>query len=174
MLSPAWLATLIIAASAGDPVLSSVVDRLAEFELPVTPYNGGEAPIDKERFVNARAEDDWTVRERFEQGEIDIAPDDDRLAAQLGAIKWASTHEAASRSNRRTTCACVDCLPGGPAGRGSAAVVNLGYPHAVARCASSSLMPQPYGMRGGYAPPSPARCSNTRCVPASPAKAPAP
>jgi phage terminase large subunit len=49
-----------------------VVDRLAELELPVVPYNGGEAPIDKERFVNARAEDYWTLRERFEQGEVDI------------------------------------------------------------------------------------------------------
>ena len=64
-----------------------VVD-LAEFDLPVVPYNGGEAPIDKERFVNARAEDYWTLRERFEQGEIDIDPDDDKLAAQLGSIKW--------------------------------------------------------------------------------------
>ena len=61
-----------------------MVDRLAELELPVTPYNGGEAPIDKERFVNARAEDYWTLRERFEQGEIDIDPDDDKLAAKLG------------------------------------------------------------------------------------------
>ena len=26
-----------------------VVDRLAELDLPVVPYNGGEAPIDKER-----------------------------------------------------------------------------------------------------------------------------
>ncbi|HEY6685498.1 MAG TPA: serine hydrolase domain-containing protein [Propionibacteriaceae bacterium] len=26
------------------------------------PYNGGEAPIDKEQFVNARAEDYWTLR----------------------------------------------------------------------------------------------------------------
>jgi hypothetical protein len=31
-----------------------VVDRLVELDLPVVPYNGGEAPIDKERFVNAR------------------------------------------------------------------------------------------------------------------------
>jgi hypothetical protein len=30
-----------------------VVDRLAELDLPVVPYNGGEAPIDKERFVIA-------------------------------------------------------------------------------------------------------------------------
>ncbi len=35
-------------------------------------------------------------------------------------------------------------------GRGSAAEVILGYPHAIARCASSSLMPQPYGVRGGW------------------------
>jgi predicted dehydrogenase len=38
----------------------------------------------------------------------------------------------------------------GPAGRGSIAEVVLGYPHAVARCTSSSLMPTAYGMRGGY------------------------
>jgi hypothetical protein len=41
-----------------------VVDRLIELGLPVTPYNGGQAPIDKERFVNARAEDYWTLRFR--------------------------------------------------------------------------------------------------------------
>src|SRR5215831_2210985 len=39
---------------------------------------------------------------------------------------------------------------GAPGGRGSAAEVLLGYPEALARCASSSLMPQPYGMRGGW------------------------
>jgi predicted dehydrogenase len=39
---------------------------------------------------------------------------------------------------------------GSPTGRGSAAEVILGYPHAIARCASSSLMPQLYGVRGGW------------------------
>jgi predicted dehydrogenase len=38
----------------------------------------------------------------------------------------------------------------GPAGRGSAAEVLLGYPHALARCTSSALMPRPYGVRGGW------------------------
>jgi len=38
----------------------------------------------------------------------------------------------------------------GPAGRGSIAEVVLGYPHAIARCTSSALMPTTYGMRGGY------------------------
>jgi phage terminase large subunit len=65
-----------------------VVDRLAELDFPVVPYNGGEAPIDKERFVNARAEDYWTLREQFERGEVDIDPDEDKFAAQLGSIKW--------------------------------------------------------------------------------------
>jgi predicted dehydrogenase len=37
-----------------------------------------------------------------------------------------------------------------PAGRGSAAVVLLDYADTVARCTSSSLMPDPYQMRGGY------------------------
>ena len=37
-----------------------------------------------------------------------------------------------------------------PGGRGSAAEVLLGYPHAFARCTSSSLMPQPYQIRGGW------------------------
>jgi predicted dehydrogenase len=39
---------------------------------------------------------------------------------------------------------------GAPGGRGSAAEVLLGYPHAFARCTSSSLMPQPYEIRGGW------------------------
>jgi len=38
----------------------------------------------------------------------------------------------------------------GTGGCGSAAEVILSYPHAIARCTSSSLMPQPYGMRGGW------------------------
>lgn len=41
------------------------IPQVAELEVPVTP-----------------------LRERFEQGEIDIDPDDDKLAAQLGSIKW--------------------------------------------------------------------------------------
>jgi phage terminase large subunit len=67
---------------------AGVHDRLVELGLPVTPYNGGEAPFDKERFVNARAEDYWNLRELFQNGEIDIDELDDKLAAQLGSIKW--------------------------------------------------------------------------------------
>lgn len=38
----------------------------------------------------------------------------------------------------------------GAGGRGSAAHVLFGYPNTAVRCSSSSLMPKPYGMRGGY------------------------
>jgi hypothetical protein len=67
---------------------AGVYDRLAELGIPVAAYNGGEAPYDKEQFVNARAEDYWNLREIFEAGEIDIDELDDVLAAQLGSIKW--------------------------------------------------------------------------------------
>ena len=55
--------------------------------VPATPYNGGEAPFDKERFANARAEDYWNVRGIFETGEIDIDELGDVLAAQLGRAR---------------------------------------------------------------------------------------
>jgi len=50
-----------VSAVDGGPLPSSIC-RLC-------PTNGGEAPIDMERFVSARAEDYyWTLRERFEHG----------------------------------------------------------------------------------------------------------
>jgi hypothetical protein len=61
------------------------------------------------RSSSAKAVDYWTLRERFEQGEIDIDPDDDKLAAQLGSIKSGIDSRGRSRSNRMTTCASVVC-----------------------------------------------------------------
>jgi hypothetical protein len=71
-----------------------MVDRLIELGHPITPYDGGEAPIDKERFVNARAEDYWTLPERFDRGGIYIDPNDDKLAAQLARSSGPSTPTA--------------------------------------------------------------------------------
>ena len=56
-----WVTAVIDVPGVGG----GVVDRLIELRLPVTPYNGGEGAIDKERFLNARAEDYWTLRELF-------------------------------------------------------------------------------------------------------------
>ena len=44
--------------------------------------------MDKERFVDARAEAYWNLRDLMEATKINIDPFDDRLAGQLGAIKW--------------------------------------------------------------------------------------
>ena len=70
-----------------DGVGGGVLDRLRELRLPAAGLKGGQPPIDTERFINRRAEWFWSLRERFEQGEVDIDPDDDVLAAQLGATK---------------------------------------------------------------------------------------
>jgi hypothetical protein len=70
---------------------AGVVDRLIERGVPVVEMQSGAAPLDPEQFKNARGEWWWGVRERFEQGHIDIDPDDDELASQLGAMKWKPT-----------------------------------------------------------------------------------
>lgn len=70
---------------------AGVVDRLRELREPVQAANAAEAAVDKERFVNARAEWAWTVRQALERGEMDLDPADEELAAQLADIKWKPT-----------------------------------------------------------------------------------
>lgn len=65
-----------------------VVDRLREQRIPVVGLNGGARPKDRQRFVNARAEGYWGLRERFEHGDIDIDPDDEVLEEQLSCIQY--------------------------------------------------------------------------------------
>lgn len=65
-----------------------VVDRLSELKRPVVDVNFGSSPDDPERFVNKRAEIYWSLRERFEQGRIDLDAEDEDLCAQLTTIKW--------------------------------------------------------------------------------------
>lgn len=75
----------------GVGVGSGVVDELLEAGHDVLDMQSGAAALDKEHFANARAEWWWGLRERFEQGDIDLDPDDDELASQLGAIKYKFT-----------------------------------------------------------------------------------
>jgi hypothetical protein len=65
-----------------------VVDRLREQRKPAVGLNGGHRPRDRQRFVNARAEWYWGLRESFEHGEIDIDPADEVLAEQLCSIRY--------------------------------------------------------------------------------------
>ena len=68
-----------------------VADILRSNARPVTDMVAGAAANDNQRFVNARAEWYWGLRERFEQGDIDIDPDDLDLAAQLAAMRFEYT-----------------------------------------------------------------------------------
>ena len=68
---------------------AGVFDRLRELRAHgIHEFNGGSKPIDGERFVNARAEAYWNLREAAEKGELDLDAQDEDLAAQLSDIRW--------------------------------------------------------------------------------------
>jgi hypothetical protein len=75
----------------GVGVGGGVVDQLLDDGHDVLDMQAGAAALDSEHFANARAEWYWGLRERFEQGDIDLDSDDDELAAQLGAVKYKFT-----------------------------------------------------------------------------------
>lgn len=54
----------------------------------VVGVNVGQSAKESEAFQNLRAEGYWALRERFQQGEIDIDPADDDLAAQLASLRF--------------------------------------------------------------------------------------
>jgi len=66
---------------------AGVLDRLKELKKPAREANVAKAPKDKERFLNARAEWYWNLREDFENNKISICDDED-LMAQLSSIKF--------------------------------------------------------------------------------------
>lgn len=65
-----------------------VVDRGLEQDKPIIGINVGESALDTEHYDRLRSELFWGVRERFQDGHIDIDAEDDDLAAELVAIKW--------------------------------------------------------------------------------------
>ncbi|MGI5223517.1 hypothetical protein [Actinoallomurus sp. CA-142502] len=75
----------------GVGVGAGVVDELLGVGHDVVDMQSGAAAINSEKFANARAEWWWGLRQRFEAGDIDIAADDDELAAQLGTVKFKYT-----------------------------------------------------------------------------------
>lgn len=75
----------------GVGVGGGVVDRLVELGVDVDDMQAGAQATDPEHFFNARAEWWWGLREWFEQGAVDIDPDDEELAAQLGSVKYKYT-----------------------------------------------------------------------------------
>jgi hypothetical protein len=74
----------------GVGIGGGVVDQLSAKGHEVIDMQAGSSPegIDAHLFANARAEWYWSLHDRFENGLIDIDPDDDELAAQLGSLRY--------------------------------------------------------------------------------------
>lgn len=65
-----------------------VTDQLIANGWPTVPLIAGSAARDPVRYINARAEWYWGLRQTFQDGHIAIDPADDELAAQLTAIRY--------------------------------------------------------------------------------------
>ncbi|HEY6116778.1 MAG TPA: hypothetical protein VI172_12545 [Candidatus Dormibacteraeota bacterium] len=72
----------------GVGVGGGVVDQLVELGVDVVDMQAGGGASDSEMFVNARAEWAWSIRQRLEDGDLDLDPEDDELAAQLGSLRY--------------------------------------------------------------------------------------
>ncbi len=66
---------------------AGVYDRLREQKIYVNGIIAGGEPMDKEHYVNSRAEMYDNLRKRFEEGTISL-PDDQDLIAQLSSIRF--------------------------------------------------------------------------------------
>jgi hypothetical protein len=66
---------------------AGVYDRLREQKVYINGIIAGGEPMDKEHYVNSRAEMYDNLRKRFEAGTISI-PDDQDLIAQLSSIRF--------------------------------------------------------------------------------------
>ena len=66
---------------------AGVYDRLREQKVMVNAIIAGGEPMDKEHYINSRAEMYDNLRKRFEAGTISI-PDDQDLIAQLSSIRF--------------------------------------------------------------------------------------
>ena len=75
---------------------AGVLDRLKELEYRILGFNGGTSPSDGGRYLNARAESYWRLREMLEAGEIALPPDE-KLMDELIATRWRPTPEGKIR-----------------------------------------------------------------------------
>lgn len=67
---------------------AGVFDRLREQRFNVAQYQGSTRAANHLKYKNRRSEAWWTFRELMEEGMIDLDPADDKLGAELTAIKW--------------------------------------------------------------------------------------
>jgi hypothetical protein len=67
---------------------AGVFDRLRQRGFEVGAFEGSTRALRFNKFNNRRSEIYWTFRTMMENGEIDLDPGDDQLAAELTNIKW--------------------------------------------------------------------------------------
>ena len=65
--------------------------KTQRYDNPTIGIMVGGGALDKEMFINLRAQGFWGLRTLFQDGLIDIDPNDDDLAAQLLSIKYKPT-----------------------------------------------------------------------------------
>jgi hypothetical protein len=82
---------------------SGVYDRLREQRLNVAPYQGSSRALNPAKFKNRRSEVWWTFRELAEEGLLDLDRADEKLAAELTAVKWGTDSLVGSCSRARKT-----------------------------------------------------------------------
>jgi len=70
-----------------DGLGAGVYDRMKEQGKPALEMRSGMKASDSERFANTRSEWWWGLRERFEEGDIDIE-EDEELISQLSSMKY--------------------------------------------------------------------------------------
>ncbi len=75
---------------------AGVLDRLKELEYRTYGFNGGRSALDGDRYLNARAEAYWRLREKLEAGELALPPDE-KLMDELIATRWRPTPEGKVR-----------------------------------------------------------------------------
>ncbi len=73
---------------------AGLLDRLREvgYRYQAYPFNGGRRAQDQSRFLNARAESYWHLRQALEAGGIAL-PRDEQLFDELVATKWRPTSD---------------------------------------------------------------------------------
>lgn len=66
---------------------AGVYDRLVELGYNAAEANAGARSSDSEKYKNLRAEWHWNLRERFEEGRIDIDDNED-IVVQASGLRW--------------------------------------------------------------------------------------
>jgi hypothetical protein len=75
---------------------SGVVDALEDMGFSVSAFNSSARPLRRQKYMNARAEAFWQLRQQLEDGELDLPPDE-LLFDELLAIQWRPTAEGKIR-----------------------------------------------------------------------------